>query len=252
MKIAGIDVGQKNLGVCIVDSETRQVHYWAVWNCVGTWAPDVYTMLQTHVTPEFLEGLDVVVIERQPSKNPTMTRIMHYLEFYFVSKDVPVRLQDSKHKLLFASTTAWFPKDTATDAEWTYRHRKKLAVETVANFVQDTDQPLASTFADSKKKDDLADALLHALAHGAFGLVTKHHDDAPAKPRKIVARAPTERQRRTGKLSPSNIKYLLRGCTTPDEVARRCKRDKALGRCLQKHFQDAPGFFKSTGSPAGQ
>jgi len=244
--ILGIDVGQKNLGVCVLDDAANVIARWAVWDAAGTWAPDVHAMLAAHATDEFLQGVTRVVIERQPSKNPSMTRIMHYLEFFFTSLGLRVHLQDAKHKLLFAATTPWFPAD-ATDAEWTYRHRKKLAVRTATAFVEATAQPLAPVFTESKKKDDLADALLHAMAFGTFAAVTPlHSTTAPApKNKKVVARCPTERQRRTGKLSPSNVKHLLKGCAGEAEVAARCKADPALGRCLKRHFGGAAQFLEA-------
>ena len=246
--ILGIDVGQKNLGVCVYDAAAKTIAQWAVWDAAGTWAADVHAMLAAQATDEFLQGVTHVVIERQPSKNPSMTRIMHYLEFFFTSLGLCVHLQDAKHKLLFAATTPWFPEDS-TDAEWTYRHRKKLAVRTAGAFVEATAQLLAPVFAGSKKKDDLADALLHAMAFGAFAAVTPlktgQEVSAPPPAKKVVARCPTERQRRTGKLSPSNVKHLLKGCAAAPEVAARCKADPALARCLKRHFGDAAGYFAS-------
>jgi RNase H-fold protein (predicted Holliday junction resolvase) len=80
--ILGIDVGQKNLGVCVVSTaEPRTITQWAVWESEGSWAKEIYACLGKNATNEFLDGVSHVVIERQPSKNPTMTRIMHYLEF---------------------------------------------------------------------------------------------------------------------------------------------------------------------------
>ena len=232
--ILGIDVGQKNLGVCVWNSQSRKIAQWAVWDSDGTWARDVYACLDKNATDEFLQGVTRVVIEHQPSKNPSMTRIMHYLEFYFVSRHLPVTLQDSKHKLLFASTTEWFPKD-CTDREWTYRQRKKLAVETATNFLHATTQPLADTFTSSKKKDDLADSLLHAMAFGSFGVLGGGIGSAKktTTTKKVVARAPTPKQLRTGRLSASNVKYLLKEST---DIPGDLKKDPRLQRALKKHF----------------
>jgi hypothetical protein len=232
--ILGIDVGQKNLGVCVWNPESKTIAQWAVWDSAGTWAQDVCACLQKNATDEFLQGVTRVVIEHQPSKNPSMTRIMHYLEFYFTSRDFPVSLQDSKHKLLYATTTEWFPKDS-TDREWTYRHRKKLAVDTVTTFLEKTIQPLADTFTSSKKKDDLADSLLHAMAYSSFGVLgggigcSKKNTTK----KKVVARAPTSKQLQTGRLSASNVKYLLRDST---DISGDVKKDPRLQRALKKHF----------------
>lgn len=245
MIILGIDVGRINLGVCAVDDDRRIVR-WALWESEGSRATHLWDCLRANATDDFLQGVTQVVIEQQPSKNPTMVRIMNYLEFFFVSRGFPVALQDSKHKLLYASTMPQFPEDS-TDREWTYRHRKTLAVQTVAKYVRETDQPLATVFERSKKKDDLADALLHALAYGSFGKVAPPPPaaaSASAK-KKVVARAPTDKQRRTGKLSPSNVKFLLRGCVGEEDVGRRLASDSQLARALKKHFGTVAGFRKA-------
>lgn len=239
--ILGVDVGAKNLAMCLWNPEDRQICGWALLNTAGTWAKDVYTALN-NLTDDYFEGVQKVVIEHQPSKNPSMTRIMHYLEFYFVSKGLPVVLQDSKHKLLYASTTPWFPKDCA-DREWTYRQRKKLAVETIAAFVKDTDQPLRAMFEESNKKDDLADSALHAMAHATFGVLGCNESikNQPKKlPEKIIARAPTEKQKRTGKLSAHNVKYLLKDVDDVQEALR----DPKIKRALLKHFGTVENYQK--------
>jgi hypothetical protein len=237
--ILGIDVGQKHLGVAVWDGTT--VRHWAVWDSPGSQAADLWTCLREHATPAFLDGVTHVVIERQPSKNPTMTRIMHYLEFYF-ARDRTVSLQDPKHKLIFAATTPWFPDaEEATARQWTYHRRKKLAVLTAAQFLEATDQPLRAVFDAAKKKDDLADALLTAMAYERLRTSTK--PKTPTHKKKIVARAPTPRQRDTGKLSPSNVKYLLAD-VTPATVQTVLARDKTLARALKKHFGTYDAFIR--------
>lgn len=237
--ILGIDVGQKNIGVCVVSGDT--VHRWAVWEARGSRADEICECLLAHATDEFLEGVTRVVIERQPSKNPTMTRIQHYLEFFFVLRALPVSLQDAKHKLLYAASTPWFPSD-ATEKSWTYRHRKNLSIRTTSAFLEATHQPLRSVFDASKKKDDLADALWHAMAFAKFSVVT--HVPETKKAKKIVARAPTEKQRRCGRLSESNVKYLLQKAINPADAVRD---DKALGRAVAKHFGSLETCLQSLG-----
>lgn len=244
--ILGIDVGQKNLGVCVWDAAERQIRQWAVWESAGTWAREVHECLARNATDEFLEGVTKVVIEHQPSKNPSMTRIMHYLEYFFVSKGLPVSMQDSKHKLLFASTTDWFPKD-CTDREWTYRHRKKLAVDTIGAFLRSTrppGDPHLSFFESSKKKDDLADALLHAMAHASFGVLGPSTRPIPQK-KKIVARAPTQKQLRTGRLSASNVKHYLKD-VDPGDISDSLRDNPQLKRALKKHFGTVETYLEQT------
>jgi len=236
-RVLGIDVGLKNLGLCVID-DASIIRQWTVWGSAGSWARDMYACLETNATHAFLEGVTHVVIERQPQRNPTMVRISHYLEFFFVSKGFEVSFQDPKHKLLYAASTEWFPVDS-TDKEWTYWHRKQLAIKTTAAFVAATNQPLRSVFETSKKKDDLADALWHAMAFKNRQLPRRA---SPAKQKtRGIARKPTDRQRQSGKLSPSNITYYLRSMLDPD-VPAALKADKALARGLARHFVDLAGF----------
>lgn len=237
--ILGIDVGQKNLGVCVYNPETQRIVLWDAWDSGGSWAKDVWNCLRSHALPE---GIQHVVIEHQPSKNPSMVRIMHYIEFWFVMHGYDVHLQDSKHKLLYASTLPYFPKD-CTDVSWTYYQRKKLAVRTVDAFVQETKQDLAPVFVGSKKKDDLADSLLHAMAFHSFSKVTPPPNQTKAGPKKVVARRPTEKQLRTGRLSSSNVKFLLQEVST-DDLDEYLKKEKRLARALKKHFVDVEGFVQ--------
>jgi superoxide dismutase len=65
------------------------------------------------------------------------------------------------------------------------------------------------------------------MAFKAFSKVTP--TTKPNQTKKIVARAPTPNQRRTGKLSPSNVKYLLARHTDP-------KADPQLSKAIKKHF----------------
>jgi len=168
--IVGIDIGVKNCGVCAWNPTTQTIAFWEVWTLPGTRAPEVIRALETN-TPSLLAlSPSTIIIEHQPIKNPTMVRLMHYLECYFTMKGYTVHFQDSKNKLLYASTMTSFPQDS-TDREWTYRYRKQLAVRTVEGFLGATGQTLATVFHTSKKKDDLADALLHAMAYVQYGRV---------------------------------------------------------------------------------
>lgn len=244
----GIDIGQKHVGVCVWDPDTTSIRRWAVWSSEGSWAPEIWACLQTNATPDFLQDVDTVVIEHQPSKNPTMTRIMHYIEFFFVSKGFEVRIQDSKHKLLYASTTPWFP-DNCTDAEWTYRTRKKLAIQCVHTFCRDTQQEHLEFFESSKKKDDLADAALHAMAYHGFkkttdlaARTTKHKP-----PTKIISRPPSHKQERTGRYSPHNVRYFLKEAgTDPETIRTTLKTHPArVTRAFKRHFGDVDGYIRA-------
>jgi hypothetical protein len=126
---------------------------------------------------------------------------------YCCLKEKPVYVQDAKHKLAFAAGSPWWPQTPVNN--WTYYQRKKLAVETVTSFVESSQQPAEhrTAFDSSKKKDDLADCLLQAMAYAHHVRPLWHviqGCDQKKKKRRIVARKPGKR------LTKSGVKYLLR------------------------------------------
>jgi hypothetical protein len=85
-----------------------------------------------------------------------------------------VTVQDAKHKLAYAASTPWWPQAVAdTGNDWTYALRKKLSVLTTRAFLEAAadgraaadNRAFAATFASARKKDDLADSLLQAMAY---------------------------------------------------------------------------------------
>lgn len=258
VRVLGIDVGSKNLALCLIEHNddpqspaTTRIVRWAVISADGTTAEAIKSALDGVKIQEWLDSASriTVVIERQPSKNPTMTRIQHYLEMYAAFHSVPSILQDSKFKLFYAATTPWWPKDLAT-SEWTYARRKKLAVETAKRFLDVTDQApeMRVIFAESSKKDDLADSLLHAMAYAYATSKLETSSGLNKKKKKVVARAPTAKQRLAGKLSPSNVKWAL---GTKKEGVDAClmKLDdqlkRAVMRAVKRHFGSLDGYFQA-------
>ncbi len=207
--VLGIDVGRKNLALCLIEPGADRS---GVEDKIVRWV-----VLSVDPTPTGLaKGLQHITdwpvseaaIERQPAKNPTMKRLEHYLEMYFALKGVPATTIDAKHKLTFAAQTPWWPIRSIDS--WTYNERKKLSVETVAAMLAATtqDPSMNDTFGSSKKKDDLADACLHAMAfaHNLRGRLP----DAPAPVRRIKPTKPTEQHVVSGKYTQSGLKYLCK------------------------------------------
>lgn len=164
MLVLGIDVGTKNLGMCVVRTGTDfpRILHWGVV-CLKGPTPQCITEA-LHNVP--LVSVDRCVIERQPVKNPTMCRMQHYLEMYWTTRNVDVTVQDARAKLTYAMGTTWWRAENDVS---TYYQRKRSAVDVVGAFLRDTEQddPTRDIFHSAKKKDDLADSLLHALAYAA-------------------------------------------------------------------------------------
>lgn len=164
--VLSIDVGRKNLALCAVLPGAAgvvedKVLHWAVIACEPT-AAGICGAVDS--LPWAL-GPAVVVIERQPPRNATMSRLQHYLEMYFAMHSKTVVVQDAKHKLAFAASTPWWPSQPLDS--WTYHMRKKVSVSTALGFVQGTaqDPAVVADFLAAKKKDDYADSLLQAQAY---------------------------------------------------------------------------------------
>ncbi len=230
--IVSIDVGRKNLALCGLahggcrSGKEDVIRQWTVTACDPTPA-GIAAVLQGLA---WCLDCTEVVVERQPPKNPTMCRLQHYIEMFFAMHGKPVTVQDAKHKLAFAASTAWWPEDQATS--WTYHARKKLAVATAAGFLEGTPQPseLKDLFRQSRKKDDLADSLLQAqaFAHNVLPL-RNAAAERPAKPRK-----PTAKQLESRKFTKAHLAWFFRG--VPRHRAAGVVVAHKLERAMAKEF----------------
>lgn len=252
-KCLSVDCGRLNLALCLLAPDpsdatgaSDRVLQWAVVAVGGTTARDLFEALEALGVRDWLEpGVDSVVIERQPLKNPKMKMTEHYLEMYFAVAGVAADTQDPKHKLSFAAASAWWPPGGAPN--WTYHFRKKLAVQTTQALLESVPgiagPELRAVWGATKKKDDLADCLLQGLARCHF-LAARPRAAAlapgePGKPAKVVvARRPTAR---TKAYTRGHVKWLvvraLKGAeASPDNIAAAVRGDKRLSAALDKHF----------------
>lgn len=252
IRVLSFDVGAKNLACCLLrvgadpQGADDRIERWQVL-CVPDQEPA--TVLRV------LRGLETwtrrctdVVIERQPLKNPQMTKLQHYLEMYCCAVlDKPVHVQDAKHKLAFAAATRHWPGDVG-DRGWTYALRKKLSVQTTTAFLAaqageyGPGHEGVSAFRAAKKKDDYADCYLQAMAyaHHVRPLVasrrrraTVYHHQAEVK-----ARKPTDAQLRAKRLTKAGVKFLLRHCLPRGRAAvqREIAANPVLARNVQRLF----------------
>jgi hypothetical protein len=158
--ILSIDVGSRNLGLCVVGAE-KQLRHWKL--------VELPTPLTAKGVSETLEksiqdwDFETVVIERQPGKNMAMQRVQYYCEMLFHCLGKEVVLMEARAKLVFASKTSWWPEDIPIAKKWSYYTRKTAAVKTVRAYLKETNSEFATYFESCPKKDDLADALLQAL-----------------------------------------------------------------------------------------
>lgn len=210
-RVLSIDVGQKNLALCALvpgdcpRGADDRIAEWTVTDCEPS-AAGVAAALAA--LPWTTEPCDQVVVERQPNRNPTMTRLQHYLEMYFAVRGVPVTVQDAKHKLAFAAGTPWWPSDDVNG--WSYHVRKRLSVRTTAAFLAGTDQEarFRDLFSGTSKKDDLGDCLLQGMAycHHVRPRRAAAAEKAAAKP--VAAAKPATKKRAPRKRAPKELPPL--------------------------------------------
>ena len=120
---------------------------------------NVISFLQTHAM-SFAE-VDAVVIETQMSARMKAIAAAFYTAARCLLPQAKVLFQSATAKLTFADLAAYC--EGAASA--TYAQRKKTSVAVAKKLLVAAVRPeIKQTFLKAKKKDDLSDALLHALA----------------------------------------------------------------------------------------
>ena len=241
MSILSFDVGIKNLAFCIL--KENKIQYWNVSELKYSTNQSLCEAIVSHCDawPQMLE-CGTVLIEKQPSRNNKMRIIEALLNAYFVIKGSKNTASNVK-KVCVYSAKYKLGTNTAKGKS-NYTERKKLSIERCKKFLELTSEEnslFSETFHSSKKKDDLADTLLQALAYNKSLLFDKLQDiDLKNSTPKVIARKPTDKQERSGNYSRSNIKYLLMN-TNYDENSCPAKLQKAV----KKHFDNINNAYKS-------
>jgi hypothetical protein len=188
-----------------------------------------------------------VVIERQPTKNPRAVRIQHYIEMFCAMNGGRVYCIDPKHKLSYASSTSYWPERDILN--WSYNERKKLSVETVANFMKNTeqDEQFVTMFEKSKKKDDLADALLHCLAFDQ-NIKPMMNNDRRKAIRNIKAVKPSAANTKSKKYTQGNLKFIAKGWMASFDIFQKNgENTDGFTESCTKHFNDLDNAYVQLG-----
>ncbi len=216
MRVISVDPGTKNLAVCVVEfddaNENPRIVAWITTALDSSTPSGVVSTIE-----RVLGGLEPcehveVVIEHQPLKNVKTKTLQNYFEMLFTLRGAArVYVQDARLKLNWAATTSHWPRGDIPD--WSYGVRKKLSVDVARSWLSsdddDDDGAWKSVFEASKKKDDLADALLQALAYAGMArrVLASSSEKKPGKA--IIARKPSATALASGKFTRNGAKWML-------------------------------------------
>tara|TARA_B100001996_G_scaffold335367_1_gene286043 strand:+ start:3351 stop:4226 length:876 start_codon:yes stop_codon:yes gene_type:complete len=166
-RILSIDVGIKNLALCLLDGPD-QIEFWEVFDIGNTTdttrhLTNLYKKLDS--TPIIWDKtrIKTIVIEKQPSFNPKMRTMASALHMFFVMKGFKHIIQYSpKYKLQLCKDISEYEGST------TYAKNKKRSIDTTRYFISLNpvmSKQWLSKFNSAKKKDDFADSYLQGVSY---------------------------------------------------------------------------------------
>ena len=207
MKLLSFDVGIKNLAYCIFNTDNNSIEKWNIIDITPKKNDNACAhMVNLLDGYEELLNCDIVLIEKQPSKNNKMRIVEGLLNAYFVIKGITNK-DSSISKVIVYSAKHKLGKDTFR-GKANYSQRKKLGVFRTHSFLKQYTQTdtFNTLFTNSKKKDDLADSLLQALSY--INLDINCDTESFVKQEKIISRKPSKKQERS-RYSKCNLKWIF-------------------------------------------
>lgn len=209
--LLSIDVGIKNLAMCLIDPATRKIKNWEVDGVPPNHSDGLFLSLVKHLDKKpWINSSRQVLLEKQPDRNKGMKSVEHLLHAYLLTKDSTrqVIVWDARYKV----------PDVAGPGKSRYAARKAASIERARKFIQDTNPEWVEYFEKHKKKDDLADTVMQALS-----FLNRPGADAPRKTvqtKKPTPRKPTENQKRK-KYSKANLAYIVKNGLPQDARFRK-------------------------------
>ena len=176
MIILSFDIGIKNLAYCQLDSLSNDILDWNVIDCTQNKNSVLAVIEQLEKIPNFIES-DVILLEKQPSFNPIMRIIQTTIYVYFTLRynyelnlKTKILYYSAKNKLKICNSDisselldSKSKSRTSKAKKRNYYLNKKAAIEEVKTLLKNN--PFLNFFEKHKKKDDLADCYLQALAY---------------------------------------------------------------------------------------
>lgn len=225
--ILSIDVGIRNLAMCLIEAGTTKVREWDVSGIPPQHEDGVYPCMKRHLDarPWVLDAT-TVLIEKQPDKNRKMKSVENFLHAYFVIMGCKnTIIYDARHKI----------PDVAGAGKALYRKRKQTSIDRCRALLEEPGNVNAhwlDTFKQSKKKDDLADTVMQALSYINRRVVEKKPTTSKSGSRKLVARKPNENQVET-KYSKSNLAWFIKNHTVED-----LEKNKRFIKDMKRYYTD--------------
>jgi hypothetical protein len=231
MVLLSIDVGIKNLAMCLIEESTKEILHWDVSGVPPEHADGLFKSLVGHLNDRpWTLTAQTILIEKQPDKNKRMKTVENFLHAYFVIKNTSAEtiIYDARHKI----------PDVVGAGKVQYRKRKQTSIDRCREFIMNSEpnSKWIPEFVASKKKDDLADTVMQALSY-----INRRGDAVPKKkdaaPQKLVARKPTENQKET-RYSKSNLAWFAKTMKRED-----LQRDKRFMKDLGRYYKSLDEFF---------
>lgn len=176
VRVASFDVGLKNMSFCVIDFNKNDfiIKKWSNISLrgknVSDYTIDVIEKLRSHN----FGCLDYVLIEQQINRNTQMKVISHVLQTFFLCdlnlQNHRVQFVSPKKRLDMSSpfhgTVVQFCKDQmALNSVYTRKEYKLLSISIAEKYLSSENQKYwKDFFFSSKKKDDLADSFVQAIA----------------------------------------------------------------------------------------
>jgi hypothetical protein len=224
MSILSIDVGIRNLALCLIQESDKHVLQWDVSGVPPQHEDGLFKSIRNHLDEKpWVLTAETILIEKQPGQNKTMKSVENFLHAYFLIKcpQSEVIIYDARHKV----------PDVVGKGKAMYRKRKQTAVDRCRLFLNDEpNKHWRELFVNSKKKDDLADTVLQALSY--INRIVKPVTEKAKKSEKLVARKPNENQKAT-KYSKCNLVWFVKNVSEPELL-----RDKRFMKDLQKYYKN--------------
>ena len=217
--ILSIDVGIRNLAMCMLDETSNLIVQWDVSGVPPEHKDGLFVSMRNHLDDKpWVLKADTVLIEKQPDKNRKMKIVEHFLHAYFIIRNPKAEtiIYDARFKI----------PDFAGPGKVMYNKRKKASIERCQQFIWNNtvNAHWIPIFNASKKKDDLADTVMQSVYK---------------KSKKLVLRKPYENQKRS-RYSKSILAYIYKNKKVDEDL----EKNKRFMKDLKRYYKSIGDLVK--------